>query len=414
MLTKLLRYALTRSFKGFEFRDGAEAPDLQALELPGLYVHIPFCRSLCSFCPYCKELYHSQRAERYLECLLQEIRLAGAGLTEKKKASSLYFGGGTPALMVEAMPPILAELRAVFDITGGIGAELHPTDITRDTLQRLKVAGVTMVSLGIQTFDRGCLEKLGRPWEPFADKVRLVHDHGFSVIDVDLIFALPGQTADALAEDVRTAFASGATQVSTYPFIDFSFATNQYRPQGGKAKLRMLDALMAAAEEQGFERTSVWTLARPGSEKYSSVTRDPFIGFGLSAASLTKDQFRINTFSLEGYCARLENGFLPTALTLDFTERQRAAYHLFWSAYGLTIDPEQFQAVMGRPLKELYGRELALAEGFGILEKKDFWHLTDRGARLYHSVEQAYTGAYIDRMWDTLRRTPFPKTLLLK
>lgn len=416
MLTTLLRVGLTRSLAAFHFTDqSVGGPALPDLEAPGLYVHIPFCRSLCSFCPYCKEPYDESRARRYRESLLEEIRLTAGDLPEKPTASSLYFGGGTPALMVDDLPAIIDTLKEYFTIAGGIGVELHPLDCSEKTLSKLKRAGVTMVSLGIQSFDRGCLEKLGRRWEPFAEVIRRVRDHGFSVIDVDLIFAIPGQTAATLQSDVGTAFASGATQVSTYPFIDFTFSDNRYKPLSDKVKQSMLRELVRFCQDEGLERTSVWTFAKPGTAKYSSVTRTAFVGFGLSAASLLRSQFRINTFSLDGYCQRISQGRLPTALTLNFTPHQRAAYFLFWSVYGLTIDAQEFKALTGVSLRRMYGPELILARLLGILAPNgENWRLTDKGAALYHDVEQAYTGAYIDKMWNVCRLEAFPRSFTLK
>ena len=416
LLTSLLRIALTRSLKPFVFegkyQNKLEFEDLEDL---GLYVHIPFCRSLCSFCPYCKEIHDVRRADAYKAALLKEIELVTKDLKVPKRVTSLYFGGGTPALMIDDLKEIIGSLEGHFTIEGGIGVELHPTDITEENLRKLTEAGVTMVSLGIQSFNRSCLEKLGRRWEPFEEKVRLVRDHGFEVIDVDLIFAIPGQTDVTLSEDIRTAFANGATQVSTYPFIDFTFADNAYKPMPEKVKKRMLKNLAADCRERKLDRTSVWTFAKGGTEKYSSVTRDTFLGFGVSATSLLKDIFKINTFSIDGYISRVNEGSLPTSLTLNFTKRQRAAYFLFWSAYALKIDPEKFRRIVGAPLDSMYRMEMAIAESLGFLTRKgNTYELTDKAAAIYHHIEQVYTTAYIDRMWNVSRKQAFPDRIVLK
>ena len=416
LLTSLLRIALTRSLKPFVF-EGAyqnrlEFENLQDL---GLYVHIPFCRSICSFCPYCKEIYHEKRAEAYKEALMKEIELMTKDLKKPKRVTSLYFGGGTPALMIDDLKDIIGSLKEHFIISGGIGVELHPTDITEDNLNKLSEAGVTMVSLGIQSFNKVCLEKLGRSWEPFEEKVRLVKDHGFEVIDVDLIFAIPGQTDETLADDIRKAFDNGATQVSTYPFIDFTFADNAYKPMPENVKKRMLKQLASSCRNMGLERTSVWTFAKGATEKYSSVTRDTFLGFGVSATSLLKDIFKINTFSIDGYIKRVNEGSLPTSLTLQFTKRQRAVYFLFWSAYALSIDPAKFETIVGAPLDLMYGLEMLIAEKLGFIKKKNnIYELTDKAAGIYHHIEQVYTTAYIDKMWNISRKQAFPDRIVLK
>lgn len=416
LLTSLLRVLLTRSFKPFIF-DGVNQDqlDFEKLDNLGLYVHIPFCRSLCSFCPYCKEKYDPQRAVAYKKALLKEIDLVCGRMTAIKQATSLYFGGGTPALMIDDLREIIGRLKRCFEITGGIGVELHPNDITSENLLKLKTAGVTMVSIGIQSFDEGCLQKLGRYRTDFIEKLELVKNSGFEVVDVDLIFAIPGQTDEILANDIRTDFAHGATQVSTYPFIDFTFADNQYKPMTEKVKKRMLAKLGECCAKIGLDRTSVWTFASHGTEKYSSVTRDTFLGFGVSATTLLKDSFKINTFSIDAYIKRVAAKRLPTSLTIAFTKRQRAVYYLFWSAYSLKINAAQFEKIVGLPLNRMFGWELLIAERTGFLSRNGAnYELTNKAASAYHYIEQVYTTAYIDRMWNVSRKQAFPDKIVLK
>lgn len=181
-LTSALRTMLTRSVKPFVFEGIDESEAKKPLYYTeeknlGLYVHIPFCRSICAFCPYCKVLYDEQTAKDYKAALLKEIDLVGSesagqepawggkgknGAIQKKKATSLYFGGGTPALMADSLGSIIEQLKKYFIIEEGIGVELHPSDVTKETVSVLKKAGVTMVSVGIQSFDDVCLASLGR------------------------------------------------------------------------------------------------------------------------------------------------------------------------------------------------------------------------------------------------------------
>lgn len=412
----LLRILMTRSLKPFLFEgryrnnlDFVSADDL------GLYVHIPFCRSLCSFCPYCKVLYDRQKAADFKQALLQEIDLVCRGMDSKKQVTSLYFGGGTPALMINDLAAIIEKLRGHFTIAGGIGVELHPNDLTPEILRKLKAAGVTMVSIGVQSFLDECLLRIGRRNEGIYDKLQLVREAGFDVIDIDLIFAIPGQTDRILTDDITAAFEHGATQVSAYPFIDFTFADNLYKPMSKNFKKKMLIHLAEYCRSIGIVRTSVWTFAKPGTARYSSVTRDSFLGFGVSATTLLKDCFKINTFSIEAYIERIRAGLLATSLTLDFTKRQRAAYFLFWSAYAMRIDSGKFEKLIGIPIREMYGFELSAAEKMGFIKKDGAnYELTDKASVLYHYIEQAYTTAYIDKMWNISGKQAFPKQIVLK
>lgn len=416
LLTSLLRIILTRSFKPFEFRSTPKNTiDFEQEQELGLYVHIPFCRSICSFCPYCKVIYDKELADRYKQALLKEIAMVGSHQKTKKEVTSLYFGGGTPTLMKESLKEIIDCLEKYFVIRQGIGVELHPADVDEPTLNLLKSAGVTMVSLGIQSFNQRCLSALGRQNLDFEEKLKLLDNAKFDVVDVDLIFAIPNQTEEILLKDIEKAFSNGATQISTYPFIDFTFANNTYKPLSEKEKKNMLNTITNYCHKAEIERTAVWTFAKKNTGKYSSVTRDSFLGFGVSATTLLRKEFKINTFNIDGYISRIEQNKLPTSLTLDFTLRQRAVYYLFWSAYSMRICPDKFQGLVGKPLKHMYGFELWIAEKLGLIAKSGkSYHLTDKGAYYYHYIEQAYTTAYIDKMWNVSRRTAFPKKVVLK
>lgn len=291
-------------------------------------------------------------------------------IKEKKQVTSLYIGGGTPALMIGDLGDIIQKLKEYFIIEDGIGVELHPDDIEKINLEKLKNAGVTMVSLGIQSFDLSCLNTLGRKENNFIQKLELVKSQNFDVVDVDLIFAIPEQTEKIIIKDIETAFTHGATQISTYPFIDFTFTNNRYKPMSEKTKKHLLKAIVRYTKEKEIQRTSVWTFAKPKTEKYSSVTRDSFLGFGVSATTLLCKEFKINTFSIKDYIDRINQNSLPTSLTLHFSQRQRACYYLFWNAYAMCLNPVQFEKMIGRPLKKMYRFELFVSKLFGLIKDK--------------------------------------------
>ena len=162
LLTTLTRMWLTRSARPFSFTGGYDGSlPYDGCEKLGLYVHIPFCRSICDFCPYCKYPYSPEQAGEYIHSLLSEIELATAG-HQKKAVSSLYFGGGTPALLSDRLQEVIAALERHFTITQGIGVELHPEDVTVPTLETLRRAGVTKLSIGIQSFGERYQSVLGR------------------------------------------------------------------------------------------------------------------------------------------------------------------------------------------------------------------------------------------------------------
>lgn len=409
IVTNLTRMWLTRSVKPFLFRNEYDQslPFAQCQEL-GLYVHIPFCKRLCSFCPYCKEVYSPQRCGRYLDALVREIHLVGGQYPQKKQATSLYFGGGTPALAEDRLGDIIAALEQHFVITQGVGVELHPDNVTVPTLRTLKAAGVTKLSIGVQSFQEKYQRVLGRTAPDRPAMAEALAQVPFETVSMDFIFALPGQTFDDLRADLDAAFQSGANHVAIYPFIDFSFASSGIPVMGKREKRVLLDQITRYCLDQGHTRTSIWTFSS-GDAGYSSMTRDNFLGFGCSATTLLQDQFKINTFDLDEYCNRIDGGALPTALTLRFTPRQRMVYYLFWTAYTTRVDAGAFERLFGVPLKKMYGFELWLAQRLGFVIRRDgVYEMTLNGAFYYHYFEQFYTLSYIDKMWGLLRQEAFP------
>ncbi len=417
MITHILRLLLARQLRPLTLeRDRGFLPRFDVPSL-GLYVHVPFCKSLCGFCPYYKTTTQKDRIAAFLGALTAEIGLVGRRLRNgesRKKAASLYFGGGSPATMMDDLPVIRRAIDREFSVAGHCGIELHPRDVKRDTAQRLLDCGFDMVSLGVQSFSPTLQENLGRTNVDGAQALRELSTGGFRAIDVDLIFAIPGQTESDLCRDLRRAVELGATQVSTYPFIDFSYANNRRQPLSHRRKRRMLEALLAAADELGFERTSVWTFGKKGSPRYSSVTRDFFVGFGPSAASLGRDAFKANTFSVDSYVQAVSDGSIPTAVRLRFTPRTRRLYWIFWNAYNGFLSRRTYSSLFGTELGEDFGPAMALAERVKLVRASaDGWLLTRRGSRLFHRIEQVYTHQYIDRTWKSSMETPWPRSIRL-
>ena len=415
IITNLTRMWLTRSIKPFTFKNeyDNQLPFAECDNL-GLYVHIPFCKSICNFCPYCKTLYSKEKCERYIQALLGEIHLVGSQTTEKKPVTSLYFGGGTPALIAGRIKEIIDAIKEHYIITEGIGVELHPDNVTLPVLQTLKDAGVTKISIGIQSFQEKYQSILGRSSVDATAMVQVLSQVPFETVSMDFIFALPTQTFEDLKADIDSAFACGANHIAIYPFIDFTFTSSSVVAMPKKEKRVLLDGITAYCLSKGYVRSSIWTFSSEKQANYSSMTRDHFLGFGCSATTLLKEQFKINTFSIDEYCKRIDCGKLPTSLTIRFSLRQRMVYYLFWTAYSTEIKSKDFEKLFGVSLKQMYGLELRMAELLGFVTKKDGnYRMTLKGAFYYHYYENFYTLSYIDKMWGIMRKEAFPERIEL-
>ena len=414
VITDLTRMWLTRTVKPFEFKNEYDQNlPFSECEGLGLYVHIPFCKSICNFCPYCKVRYSRELCDKYIDALIKEIHLVGSQYKGKKTTTSLYFGGGTPALAADRLHEIIEALNEHFIITEGIGLELHPDNVTEDILTMLKEAGVTKISIGIQSFGNKYQKVLGRKQVDKETMARALKAVPFETVSMDLIFALPDQTFEDLKNDVDTAFELGANHVAIYPFIDFTFTESPVSAMPKKKKRKLLDDITNYCYSKGYSRNSIWTFSRDEAN-YSSMTRDNFLGFGCSATTLLKNQFKINTFDVDSYCKRMDEGKLPTSLTIRFIKRQRMIYWLFWTAYSTKVDERDFEKFFGVSLKKMYGFELFIAKLLGfITEHNGVYEMTLKGAFYYHYYENFYTLSYIDKMWGIMRKEAFPEKIEL-
>ena len=369
---------------------------------------------MCNFCPYCKVRYSAEECDRYIDSLIREIHLVGGQNVGRKTVTSLYFGGGTPALAANRIKEIVDAISEHFIITEGVGLELHPDNVNEDTLKILKDAGVTKISIGIQSFCDKYQRILGRKkadTDAIAEALKAVP---FETVSMDFIFALPGQTYDDLKADIDRAFSIGANHVAIYPFIDFTFTESSVSAMHKKEKRELLDAITKYCLDKGYSRHSIWTFSSEPLANYSSMTRDNFIGFGCSATSLFKDQFKINTFDVDSYCERISSGDLATSLTIRFTRRQRMIYWLFWTAYSTRVMAADFEKFFGVPLRKMYGFEIWVAKILGfIVERDGVYEMTLKGAFYYHYYENFYTLSYIDKMWGIMRKEAFPEKIEL-
>ena len=414
-ITSLARMWLTRTTKPFIFKNEYDQIlSYKECENLGLYVHIPFCKNICSFCPYCKVKYNEDLANKYIDSLIKEIHMVGSQNNEKKVVTSLYFGGGTPALLVDRIKEIIDTINQYFIITEGIGLELHPDNVTIEILEKLKASGITKISIGIQSFSKKYQKILGRNTINIDSLKEALNKISFETVSMDFIFALPNQEYEDLKNDIDLAFSIGANHIAIYPFIDFTFTASKVKAMSKRKKRKLLDSITNYCYKKGYKRNSIWTFSKEESANYSSMTRESFLGFGASSTTLLKDQFKINTFDINSYCERIENNNLATSLTIRFTKHQRMVYWLFWTAYSTKVNEADFEKFFNIPLKKAYRFELFISRLFGFAKYNNgIYEMTLKGAFYYHYFENFYTLAYIDKMWGIMKDNPFPKEIKL-
>ena len=313
---------------------GAIEPDL------GLYVHVPFCEHVCPYCDFdvigVRRL--AQRDEReFVDLVLREFALARERIAGREVAT-VYFGGGTPALLSPAsigrlLAAFAAELRfAQAEIT----VELNPGQLEVARVPAFREAGVTRLSLGVQAFDDEVLRRLGRA-QKGREALRGLEAclaAGFPTLSIDLIYGAPGQSLETLLRDVETAIDLGVPHVSAYSLTiepGTPFALGAERgvldlPDEDTvlAMSRLLRSRLAAA---GIAQYEISSYARPGHRSRHNQRywlRGDVLGLGPSAATLLGAERWRNARTLAEWRATLEGDRLPIVESRDALRRAGA------------------------------------------------------------------------------------------
>jgi oxygen-independent coproporphyrinogen-3 oxidase len=236
------------------------------------------------------------------------------------------------------------------------------------------------------------------------------------------MFALPGESLEQWQHDVRAVLATGVDQLSTYPMFTFPYSDRGQelgvrsvaRP-GSRTIRSMLRFTEEACRAAGLERCAVWSWKRPGQGKFSSITRHLYVGLGPSAASMDGRHFWVNTFDVEAYAATLPQR-RPVALAMPVDRRLELAYWLYWRVYELLVGEAALRQRFGEEvsLGAGLGGLLALARAAGLVRRVDGgWAVTRSGAYWIHRLQNEYSLSYINRLWGTCRRTPWPEQAVL-
>lgn len=396
----------------FTKQENIAIPPLSQIDL---YIHIPFCRSKCSYCPYNRIDYDENLVGPYTKAVLSEIEQYFLRLG-KIRISSIYIGGGTPTTLTDELGVIMQSIRERFAITGDICIETNPGDLNEDTVRKLKDLGVDLISIGVQSFDDTFLKILGRSYD--AAKARsaasIALSSNFRSVNIDLMFALPGQNIGSALDDLNEALRIGPNQITTYPLFTFPYSSvgrylkmRKVKTPGVFRLRKMYGAIHNFFTQNGYQRVSVWGFKKGDSPRYSSVTRDTYIGIGAGAGSRLPGVFYLNTFSVKDYIEATSTGRLPIALKMDMTQRLTNYYWLYWRFYDTYIDSQQ--------VREKFGKDVKLRVMFGLAkllgltkENPDRIELTERGAFYIHLLQNCFILNYIDRVWSAAMRESWP------
>ncbi|MBV8373984.1 MAG: radical SAM family heme chaperone HemW [Candidatus Eremiobacteraeota bacterium] len=366
----------------------------------GVYVHLPFCPYLCPYCDFAKWPLRATAARRYLDALHAEIDCEASAA-----ADTIYLGGGTPnAYDAQSIAQLVGRLNARFAGARETTIEVNPELVRDGDFERYRAAGVTRLSIGVQSFDPAEIRTLGRKHDVAQVKrvVERARRAELSSVSVDLIFAVPGQTMASWRRTLQAAIALGVDHVSAYGLTvedGTPFAAWRARePQAFAGDADEADQYGLAIEllqKAGYEQYEISNFARPGhrcAHNCNYWANGDYVGLGVGAASYRDGIRSVHTRSLNEYvAAALERRTIPSdAERLEGRKRAgEAAMLALRTAQGVAL--AEFKERYGVDLMEDYAPVVSRFAGTGLLERVgETVRLTQRGRFFANDVCGAF------------------------
>ena len=360
-----------------------------------LYVHIPFCARICPYCAFYKELLDRSQTPRFCEALLSELRQQAQD--RHLLPSTIYFGGGTPtALTTAQLEFLLGGFRDQLDLSELVEwtSEANPGSVSAHKAALLQRLGINRISLGVQSWDDDLLKLLGREHnaKQGEESFRIFRDAGFSNINVDLMFGLPGQTIQQWRSTLERTVSLMPEHISTYCLTyeeDTEFflrhARGEFR-QNSDTDAEFFEMTMSILEAAGYEHYEISNYARPGfrsAHNRAYWSGSDYLGIGPSAFSTVGMSRWQNVSDFRGYADAVLSGKSTVSSVEHLTAEMKRAERI---ALGLrTID--------GTPAKllEPFPNETREFVRLGLLqEARGSFLLTRAGKALADSVAEAF------------------------
>lgn len=372
---------------------------------PGVYIHIPFCKSRCSYCDFATDIYRGSGAvDRYVAALADEIGRFGFALSGGDAPDTLYFGGGTPSLLTpRQLETVMEALQRRFSFAQGLEftLEMNPATVDLEKLRSYRDLGVNRASFGVQTFDDEALRMLARGHDT-KDVFRtydLLVKAGFENVSLDLIAGLPGQTIRDWEQNLTEAIAFQSQHISLYllevhegtPLAEQIRSKRRPVPDEDTAA-EMYETMQDRLGAAGFKQYEISNFAKPGFEsRHNSKywTLEPIHAYGVSAHSFDGRLRRSNDRDTNRYVESVESGRSPVAAE----EEADLASEFVFLGLRMTdgIELEAYRSRFGRDLASEHGEEILSLCQDGLLETGDGrLRLTRKGALYSNEVFEKF------------------------
>ena len=276
------------------------------METKSLYVHIPFCETICKYCDFCKVYYDKKQAWQYLEVLFQELKTLPLHFPLK----TIYIGGGTPsALDDEQLESLMDHLQPYSQNVQEYCIEVNPESMDLYKLKILKLGGINRLSIGVETFQNHLLKEIDRhhSQEQVIRIIKQAQQLGFSNISVDLMYGLPKQTLADIKEDLKIIASLNIQHISYYSLIledNTILKYEHYQSLDNEQEYQYNVYIDEYLAKIGFYKYEISNYARDGYESKHNLAYwhyDNYYGIGIGACSKIDDQIIEHSRSLTKY-----------------------------------------------------------------------------------------------------------------
>lgn len=385
-----------------------------------LYIHVPFCETLCPFCTFHRVPHRDHNAQPYFEALREELRFYHR---RGFRFSDIYVGGGTPTVAPDELTRTLELARSLWPIRA-ISVETNPNHLRPDIYAALDSVGVHRLSVGVQSFDDSLLRQMERYHKYGSGEViaeRLADAVGrFPTVNVDMIFNLPNQSLDMLDRDLRMLLAARVDQASFYPLMTAPGARHKMEQALGRTRPELRQDFyqhILAAMTPDYEPSSAWCFTRrpdpaaAGTHMIDEfiIDHDDYVGVGSGAFSYVDGWMYSTTFSLRQYRELIARGGSGITQSKRLTLRERMRYDYLVRLFGLSLSRDDMRRKYGRAFWLLLAPEILSMRLLGATRydrAADAIVLTGKGMYCWVLMMAAFfnaVNAFRDQMRQRLR-----------
>lgn len=370
--------------------------DSDIMNTKGVYIHIPFCRSICSYCDFCKVLYKQEWVIPYLKKLNREIK----DLYMDDKIDTIYIGGGTPSSLS------LEELEILFKIVTIFNTELKEftfecnlNDINENLLKVLKENNVTRLSIGIETFneDLQILIKREHTFEEAKEKIDLCRKYGFNNINLDLMYAYKDETLDVLKEDLEFITSFNPEHISCYSLIleeHTKLYIDKIKPIDEELDNKMYYFICKYLKEMGYNHIEVSNFAKDGFNPLHNLVywdNKEYYGFGCGASGYINNKRYSNSRSITKYL----DGIIDREYE-DIDINKNMEYEMILGLRKIKgVSISEFYNKFNKDIKEVFDVDNLIKEGLLNIDE-DYIYIPEDKIYISNSILVNFIGGVSD------------------